>query len=46
VEFLWSSDEINKRAHEYWPIVMDIERKSYCERKKKQALKRMSGLCL
>lgn len=24
VEFLWSSDEINSRAHEYWPIVMDI----------------------
>ncbi|KAL7083727.1 hypothetical protein ACP275_14G180700 [Erythranthe tilingii] len=24
VEFLWSSEEINKRAHEYWPLVMDI----------------------
>ncbi|KAJ0877671.1 putative tyrosine--tRNA ligase [Helianthus annuus] len=24
VEFLWSFEEINSRAHEYWPIVMDI----------------------
>ncbi|GFP78725.1 tyrosine--tRNA ligase [Phtheirospermum japonicum] len=24
VEFLWSSEEINSRAHEYWPLVMDI----------------------
>ncbi|KAM0007817.1 putative tyrosine--tRNA ligase [Helianthus debilis subsp. tardiflorus] len=24
VEFIWSSEEINSRAHEYWPIVMDI----------------------
>ncbi|GAB2224623.1 hypothetical protein Droror1_Dr00005386 [Drosera rotundifolia] len=24
VEFLWSSKEINSRAHEYWPLVMDI----------------------
>ncbi|MFS7934257.1 putative tyrosine--tRNA ligase [Helianthus anomalus] len=24
VEFLWSSKEIDSRAHEYWPIVMDI----------------------
>ncbi|XP_044512362.1 tyrosine--tRNA ligase 1, cytoplasmic [Mangifera indica] len=28
VEFLWSSEEINKRAHEYWPIVMDIARRN------------------
>ncbi|CAN0890241.1 Tyrosine--tRNA ligase 1, cytoplasmic [Linum grandiflorum] len=28
VEFLWSSDEINSRAAEYWPIVMDIARKN------------------
>lgn len=28
VEFLWSSDEINSRAHEYWPLVMDIARKN------------------
>lgn len=28
VEFLWSSDEINSKAHEYWPIVMDIARKN------------------
>lgn len=24
VEFLWASDEINSRASEYWPLVMDI----------------------
>ncbi|KAJ0583247.1 putative tyrosine--tRNA ligase [Helianthus annuus] len=24
VEFLWSSEEITSRPHEYWPIVMDI----------------------
>ncbi|XP_056849146.1 tyrosine--tRNA ligase 2, cytoplasmic isoform X1 [Raphanus sativus] len=24
VEFLWSSDEINARGDEYWPLVMDI----------------------
>ncbi|KAH7852383.1 hypothetical protein Vadar_024206 [Vaccinium darrowii] len=24
VEFIWSSDEINYRASEYWPLVMDI----------------------
>ncbi|GFP98865.1 tyrosine--tRNA ligase [Phtheirospermum japonicum] len=24
VEFVWSSEEINSRAHEYWPLVMDI----------------------
>lgn len=28
VEFLWSSDEINSRSHEYWPLVMDIARKN------------------
>ncbi|XP_031493858.1 tyrosine--tRNA ligase 1, cytoplasmic [Nymphaea colorata] len=28
VEFLWSSDEINARAHEYWPLVMDIARRN------------------
>ncbi|KAG5237953.1 hypothetical protein OIU76_012769 [Salix suchowensis] len=28
VEFLWSSDEINSRAHEYWPLVMDIARRN------------------
>lgn len=28
VEFLWSSKEINARAHEYWPIVMDIARRN------------------
>ena len=30
VEFMWYSDEINSRAHEYWPIVMDrIARNSH-----------------
>ncbi|GKC36368.1 tyrosine--tRNA ligase 1, cytoplasmic-like protein, partial [Tanacetum coccineum] len=28
VEFLWSSDEINSKAHEYWPLVMDIARRN------------------
>lgn len=28
VEFLWSSKEINSRAGEYWPLVMDIARKN------------------
>ncbi|XP_010919615.1 tyrosine--tRNA ligase 1, cytoplasmic [Elaeis guineensis] len=28
VEFLWSSDQINGRAHEYWPLVMDIARRN------------------
>ena len=28
VEFLWSSEEINSRASEYWPIVMDIARRN------------------
>ncbi|XP_043809851.1 tyrosine--tRNA ligase 1, cytoplasmic isoform X2 [Manihot esculenta] len=28
VEFLWSSEEINSRAFEYWPLVMDIARRN------------------
>ncbi|KAJ3704214.1 hypothetical protein LUZ61_007919 [Rhynchospora tenuis] len=28
VQFLWSSDEINSRASEYWPLVMDIARRN------------------
>jgi tyrosyl-tRNA synthetase len=33
VEFIWSSEEKNKpRAHEYWPLVMDIERKYKVQR--------------
>ncbi|CAA3027020.1 tyrosine--tRNA ligase 1, cytoplasmic [Olea europaea subsp. europaea] len=28
VEFLRSSEEINTRAHEYWPLVMDIARRN------------------
>nr|ADE76775.1 unknown [Picea sitchensis] len=26
VQFLWSSEEINSRAHEYWPLVMEVAR--------------------
>ncbi|XP_044407059.1 tyrosine--tRNA ligase 1, cytoplasmic-like isoform X2 [Triticum aestivum] len=32
VEFLWSSEEINKRASEYWPLVMDIARRNKVKR--------------
>ncbi|KAF7096092.1 hypothetical protein CFC21_098094 [Triticum aestivum] len=32
VEFLWSSEEINRRANEYWPLVMDIGRKNNIKR--------------
>lgn len=32
VEFLWSSDEINARASEYWPLVMDIARRNSVDR--------------
>ncbi|KAM4086792.1 hypothetical protein ACJW30_10G128600 [Castanea mollissima] len=32
VEFLWSSKEINSRAHEYWPLVMDIARRNTISR--------------
>ncbi|XP_037445369.1 tyrosine--tRNA ligase 1, cytoplasmic-like [Triticum dicoccoides] len=32
VEFLWSSEEINKRANEYWPLVMDIARRNKVKR--------------
>ena len=28
VEFVWSSEEINKKADEYWPLVLDIARKN------------------
>lgn len=28
VEFLWSSEEINSRAFEYWELVMDIARRN------------------
>ncbi|KAG9457646.1 hypothetical protein H6P81_002154 [Aristolochia fimbriata] len=28
VEFLWSSEEINSKASEYWPLVMDIARRN------------------
>ncbi|KAG8374930.1 hypothetical protein BUALT_Bualt10G0046800 [Buddleja alternifolia] len=37
VEFLWSSEEINSRAHEYWPLVMDIARRN--------TLRRISRCC-
>ncbi|KAM0860122.1 hypothetical protein ACQ4PT_046772 [Festuca glaucescens] len=32
VEFLWSSEEINKRADEYWTLVMDIARRNKVKR--------------
>lgn len=28
VEFLWSSEEIDARSGEYWPLVMDIARRN------------------
>lgn len=28
VEFVWTSEEINKRSDEYWPLVMDIARRN------------------
>jgi len=35
VQFLWASEEINKRAEEYWSIVIDIARKFNLNRIKK-----------
>uniref|UniRef100_A0A0E0EK72 tyrosine--tRNA ligase n=1 Tax=Oryza meridionalis TaxID=40149 RepID=A0A0E0EK72_9ORYZ len=32
VEFLWSSEEINNRANEYWPLVMNIACKNNVKR--------------
>lgn len=32
VEFLLSSEEINSRSHEYWPLVLDIARKNTLSR--------------
>ncbi|KAL5979813.1 hypothetical protein ACLOJK_038924 [Asimina triloba] len=32
VQFLWSSEEINKNASEYWPLVMDIARRNNLKR--------------
>ncbi|KAK7245172.1 hypothetical protein RIF29_40007 [Crotalaria pallida] len=32
VEFLWSSKEINSRADEYWPLVLDIAQKNNLKR--------------
>jgi len=32
VEFIYSSDAINQRASEYWPLVMDIARKNNLKR--------------
>jgi len=37
VKFLWASDEINKRANEYWLMVMDIARKNKIARIKRCA---------
>ena len=35
VEFIWSSDEINKRSDEYWKLVLDIGTKFNLNRIKK-----------
>lgn len=35
VQFLWASDEINRRAEEYWSLVIDISRKFNITRIKK-----------
>lgn len=35
VQFLWASDEINKKADEYWSLVIDIARKFNITRIKK-----------
>nr|XP_043624980.1 tyrosine--tRNA ligase 1, cytoplasmic-like [Erigeron canadensis] len=35
VEFLWSSEEINSKADEYWPLVMDIAGKNNISRIKR-----------
>eukprot|EP00879_Flechtneria_rotunda_P008797 GHRR01009213.1.p1 GENE.GHRR01009213.1~~GHRR01009213.1.p1 ORF type:complete len:403 (+),score=135.44 GHRR01009213.1:98-1306(+) len=32
VQFISSSEEINSRAHEYWPLVMDIARRNNLKR--------------
>jgi tyrosyl-tRNA synthetase len=32
VEFIWASEEINRRANEYWTLVMDIGRKNNVKR--------------
>eukprot|EP00252_Welwitschia_mirabilis_P028007 TRINITY_DN990_c0_g1_i1.p1 TRINITY_DN990_c0_g1~~TRINITY_DN990_c0_g1_i1.p1 ORF type:complete len:397 (-),score=87.34 TRINITY_DN990_c0_g1_i1:343-1533(-) len=32
VQFLWSSEEINSRAHEYWPLVMEVARHNNLKR--------------
>ncbi|CAH9096028.1 unnamed protein product [Cuscuta epithymum] len=37
IEFLWSSEEINSRADEYWPLVLDIARRN--------TLRRISKCC-
>lgn len=37
VKFLWASEEINKRANDYWLMVMDIARKNKLARIKRCA---------
>lgn len=37
VKFLWASEEINKRAEEYWSTVIDISRKATISRIKRCA---------
>lgn len=38
VEFIWSSQEINKRSDEYWKLVLDIGTKFNLNRVKKSTL--------
>jgi tyrosyl-tRNA synthetase len=35
VQFVWTSEEINKRAGEYWPLVLDIARRNNLPRIKR-----------
>ena len=32
VEFIWASEEIQRRSHEYWPLVMDIAARNSLKR--------------
>jgi tyrosyl-tRNA synthetase len=38
VELVWLSDEINRHADEYWPLAMDVSRKTTVHRIKRYIL--------
>lgn len=38
VELVWLSDEINQHADEYWPLAMDVSRKTTVHRIKRYIL--------